>query len=243
MTDAISFGGGVNSVAMTILLVGEGWRGPIAFAETGCEWPETYSYMAMFERDWLAPRGLAITRVGAEWRPARYSRAPLLDYCEQIVAVPGHRNRWCTLDWKVRPLERWRQASSVDTLLVGIAADESHRARADMTCPLCERLVTRRGCMDIIAGAGLPIPPKSGCVMCFFQPVEQWRRLWQTHPEIFERVARLDDAILERKGYTILQDTRKRRCACARSQQDSRNRALCRAWTPAKLSTCAAGRA
>lgn len=34
--ELISFGAGVNSVAMTILLVNEGWRGPIVFCDTGC---------------------------------------------------------------------------------------------------------------------------------------------------------------------------------------------------------------
>ncbi len=206
---AISFGGGVNSVAMTIMLVNEGWRGPIVFAETGCEWPETYSYIEMFERDWLRPRGLSVTRLGAEWRPAVSRRAPLLDYCESIAAAPSPRNRWCTLDWKVRPLNRWAEAQHVGGLLVGIAADESHRARAEMMCPLCDRHITRQGCIDIIAAEGLPIPPKSGCIMCFFQGAEQWRRLWERHPDLFERVARLDDAMCARSGWTLMQDSHK----------------------------------
>lgn len=209
MTEAISFGGGVNSVAMTILLVNEGWRGPIAFAETGCEWPETYSYIEMFDRTWLQPRGLSVTRIGAEWRTAGYSRAPLIDYCESIVATPGHRNRWCTLDWKVRPIGRWREANSVDSLYIGIAADESQRKRNGMDCPLCDRLITRDGCKQIIVNGGLPVPPKSGCYMCFFQHPDQWRRLWELHPDLFERVARLDDALWEKGRYTILRDSRK----------------------------------
>jgi hypothetical protein len=212
MTDydgcAISFGGGVNSVAMTVMLVNEGWRGPIVYAETGCEWPETDSYVEMFERDWLAPRGLSIARLGAEWR-SKETQLPLLDYCEQRRIVPSHARRWCTTDWKRRPLVRWQKAHGVRAPLVGIAADESHRARAEMECPLCDRHVTRQSCKDIIVAEGLPVPPKSGCVMCFFQGVEQWRRLWEKHPGLFERVARLDDAVYA-KGYTLLQDTRKR---------------------------------
>jgi len=42
MTEMISFGAGVNSVAMTIMLVNSGWRGPIAFGDTEGEKPGFY---------------------------------------------------------------------------------------------------------------------------------------------------------------------------------------------------------
>ena len=88
--ELISYGGGVNSTAMTIMLVNDGWRGPIVFADTGAEWPETYCYMDYFEAEWLAPRGLTITRLGAEWRPEKKMRdcPSLLDYCESYGMVP-----------------------------------------------------------------------------------------------------------------------------------------------------------
>ena len=212
---ALSFGGGVNSTSLAILLVNEGWRGAIVFADTGCEIPETYSYMAMFERDWLAPRGLSITRLGAEWR-GKSKGLTLLEFCEQKRIVPSVFQRWCTTEWKRRPLDRWQEAHGIIRPLVGIAADESHRARADMDCPLCDRLITRDQCKAIIAAEGLPVPPKSGCVMCFFQGLDQWRRLWERHPDIFERLCRLDDAMTARMGvegrtkreYTLLKDRR-----------------------------------
>lgn len=205
--EAISFGGGVNSVAMTVMLGNEGWRGPVVMAETGCEWPETYSYADMFDREWLRPRGLSITRISAEYRSKSFS-CSLLEYCENRAIVPAKTHRWCTHEWKIKPLARWAKANDEPTLLVGIAADESHRS-PDRERPLCDRHITRDGCKRIIAEAGLPVPPKSGCVMCFFQPVEQWRELWRKHPDMFERVARLDDAMFAKRGYTLLQDGRK----------------------------------
>jgi len=33
----LSFGAGVNSTALAILLINEGWRGPIVFADPGCD--------------------------------------------------------------------------------------------------------------------------------------------------------------------------------------------------------------
>jgi 3'-phosphoadenosine 5'-phosphosulfate sulfotransferase (PAPS reductase)/FAD synthetase len=87
MSELISFGGGVNSTAMAIMLVNEGWRGPIVFSDTGCEWPETYCFMDMFESEWLKPRGLEITRIGAEWR-TEAREGSLVEYCEAHGMVP-----------------------------------------------------------------------------------------------------------------------------------------------------------
>jgi len=86
MSDCISFGGGVNSVAMAVLMVNEGWRGPIIMADTGCEWPETDAYVERFDRDWLQPRGLRIEHVGAEWRETGY-KPTLPDYFVHSTAT------------------------------------------------------------------------------------------------------------------------------------------------------------
>jgi len=203
MSDCISFGGGVNSVAMTVLMVNEGWRGPVVFAETGSEWPETDAYVAAFDRDWLQPRGLRIEHVGAEWR-ANSLRDTLDVYCETHRVIPGSFKRWCTSEYKWRPIHKWADAHNITVQHLGIAADESHR-KPDASRPLCERGITRAGCIDIIRAERLPVPRKSGCWLCPFQRRAQWRELWERHPDLYERAAALEDAATERRGvYTTL---------------------------------------
>ncbi len=193
MSELISFGGGVNSTAMTILLVNEGWRGPIVFADTSCEWPDTYAYMDAFEREWLAPRGLGITRLeGLPWQRVKGGLS-LIDYCEQSCVLPQAARRWCTIEWKVKPIGRWAEEHGICTQHIGIAADESHR-QPNKSRPLCERNITRQGCIEIIQAEGLDVPPKSGCYLCPFQRHEQWRELWRRYPELFERAMRIEEA-------------------------------------------------
>jgi hypothetical protein len=196
---AISFGGGVNSTAMTIMLINEGWRGPIVFADTSCEWPETYCYMRTFEA-WLSERRLAITRLtGAPWQTGA-ARLPLLDFCESKPQLPSPAFRWCTTDWKRRPCERWLRAHpEITAWLIGIAADESRRM-PDATRPLVDRHIDRQGCIRIIQDAGLSVPPKSGCVMCPYQRVDQWRRLWEVHPDIYARVEDIEQNVIKTHG-------------------------------------------
>ena len=201
---AISYGAGVNSTAMVIMLVGDGWRGPIVFADTSCEWPETYCYMEMFGRDWLRPRGLRVTTLGSEWRSS-LSKAPLIDYCEYGhtgcgPTLPGIGFRWCTKDWKIRPMDRWLRANpAVTEYLIGIAADESHR-RPEGVRPLVDRHIGREDCIRIIQDAGLSVPQKSGCYICPFQTVAQLRRLWDLHPELYERVQCIEESVIAQRG-------------------------------------------
>jgi 3'-phosphoadenosine 5'-phosphosulfate sulfotransferase (PAPS reductase)/FAD synthetase len=187
--DILSFGAGVNSVALAIHAINDGWAGEIVFADTGCEWPETMCYLSYFEREWLAPRGRSVTVLGGmPWQKYK-GGVPLIDYCEAMAVIPLCSVRWCTAEWKVEPLKRYAAGRST---MIGIASDERHR-QPDAIRPLVERGIDREGCIRIIEAAGLDVPQKSGCYICPFMRVSQWRELWQRHPELFERAARLEE--------------------------------------------------
>lgn len=203
----LSFGAGVNSTALAILLVNEGWRGHIVFSDTGTEWPDTYCFMDYFEREWLKPSGLQIERLGAEWRSA--SRCvSLLELCEQRRMIPVGNKRWCTTDYKRHPLGKWmsRHGYERETEMLGIAADESWRM-ATRVRPLCDRGIDRDGCVKIIQAEGLDVPRKSGCYICPFQRDSQWRELWQRYPELFARAEALE--------IDITRNGRKKNAPCA----------------------------
>jgi 3'-phosphoadenosine 5'-phosphosulfate sulfotransferase (PAPS reductase)/FAD synthetase len=196
----LSYGGGVNSTALAILAVNEGWRGHIVFSDTGTEWPDTYCFMDLFERDWLAPRGLHIERLGAEWRH-KGRREHLIDYCERARVVPMGMRRWCTIEYKIKPLQAWCAArglsNDVDVML-GIAADESWRMMSACR-PLVDRGIDRDGCVRIIQAEGLPVPRKSGCYICPFQKDSQWRELWTRNPDLFTRAERMEENARRRR--------------------------------------------
>ena len=200
MSELISFGAGVNSTAMTIMLVNQGWRGPIVFADTGVEWPETYCYLTYFEREWLAPRGLAVTILGADYRALVPGCNPrtLIEHCEHYRVTPFPAMRWCTAGWKTDVLDHWCAANGNPTQLVGMAADEAHRQKG-RACPLIDRGIDRKGCIKVIQAEGLDVPQKSGCWICPFMGKHQWRELWMRHPNLFERAACLEEAATERR--------------------------------------------
>ena len=190
----ISYGGGVDSSALVILLINRGWRGHIAFADTGAEMPETYCFMDYFEASWLRPRGLAITHLkGMPWQRVGGGET-LIEKCQRNRVIPLLFNRWCTVEWKIKPLARYAKSLGLDpaNTMVGIDAGEAWRQKG-RNCPLVEEGIDRQGCVEIIRAEGLEVPRKSGCWICPGQRISQWRQLWQEHPDLFERAARLEE--------------------------------------------------
>ncbi|MEL6558370.1 MAG: hypothetical protein AAFQ94_09310 [Bacteroidota bacterium] len=53
----------------------------------------------------------------------------------------------------------------------------------------------RSDCNKFIKSLGLPIPPKSSCTFCPYQRNSEWQDLKLNHPDEFEKVALLDEAI------------------------------------------------
>jgi len=193
-SDILSYGAGVNSTALAILLINQGWRGEIIFADTGTEWPDTYCFIVHFENKWLRPRGFEIVRLkGMPWQRTGKNVGmqghSLIKYCEAARVIPLAAMRWCTSEWKVKPMKRYTDGQQV---MLGIAADEAHRKGGALR-PLVEAGIDRQGCIDIIDAEGLPVPRKSGCYICPFQRDEQWRELWENHPDLFERAMRLEE--------------------------------------------------
>ena len=207
MNEMVSFGAGVNSAAMVIEMVSLGWRGHIVFADPGAEHPDTYCWMDMFERDWLKQRGLEIVRVSPETYPDLYPpnyRRSLIEVCRAKGIVPIMFNRWCTTEYKRKPLTKWALEHDVDIQYLGIALDERRRAKyverkgIALEYPLVDNGITRGGCKTIIRDAGLPVPPKSGCWFCPFQRRSQWRALYDLRPDLFDLAVALDDAAIEK---------------------------------------------
>lgn len=203
----VSLGAGVQSSALAVLnaLGKVEPRASVAvFADTGCEWPETYEFLLGHLKPWLEDRGMAVVVV---------SSGNLYDYCYTRSVLPvvfGDNRvsrRQCTAKFKLQPIRHWLRGMGVRhaTVMLGITVEESHRARPSRTrwisniYPLLEMGWTRRDCARLLLDMGLPIPPKSRCWICPMQPLDAWRLLAVQHPELFERAAALEERAIARR--------------------------------------------
>lgn len=189
----LSFGGGVNSVALMIVLLREGFPlDEAVFADTGGEVPETYEYLDI-ARDYLADHEVHLTIVSKRGRS-------LYETAWNRRVFPSAIWRWSTRDYKVTPIQRhYRTLDAHINQYLAIAWDEIHRmkdSRVDYVTnlyPLIDRRLTRADCVTIIEEAGLPIPQRSSCFFCPFNSLDRWRWLYERHPDLFEKAIALEE--------------------------------------------------
>ena len=189
----LSFGGGVNSVALMVVLLREGLPlDEAVFADTGGEVPETYEYLET-ARQYLADHEIPLTVVSKRGRS-------LYETAWERRVIPSAIWRWSTRDYKITPIQRhYRSLDGHINQYLAIAWDEIHRmknSRVDYITnlyPLIDRRLTRADCLDIIEEAGLPTPQRSSCFFCPFNSVDRWRWLHKTHPDLFDKAVALEE--------------------------------------------------
>lgn len=195
MRKYLSFGAGVNSTALMMLLLDEGVEFEAVFVDTGCEWPETYDHLHRlreegYEFTWLKPE-VSGTRT-------------LYEYLVKYKTLPSWGRRLCTSKWKRLPFDRYVEKPC--TAYIGYDQGERHRHLRDrkgihFEYPLREREINRQGCKKIIRDHGLPVPRRSGCWLCPFQSLVVWTRLRLTYPDLFRKAVALED--MNPRGFTF----------------------------------------
>ena len=200
---ALSFGGGVQTTALLVMAVrGEVERPDlVAFADTGCEWPETYDYISRY----IKP---LVEKAEIEFVTVKHPSKTLLEYYWHYRAIPMPQSRACTHNFKISPISKLYGQRGIQKEWVGFSAEEGGRAsrkkpirkgvKADF--PLITLGLTRADCAAEIARFGLPEPLKSSCVCCPFQHPSRIALLSQRHPDLFEQVGKLEDRSLSRLG-------------------------------------------
>ena len=198
MKNYLSFGGGVNSVAMYLMLMDQGVEFEAVFVDHGSDWPETYEYVKYF-----ISTGHPITIL----KPDVENCASLLEYCHKYRMTPSRIHRWCTDKFKVGVVYKYVDRPCF--MFIGIDAGEANRAKINSNkgvenrWPLIEWGVDRDGCKRLITKAGLNMPMKSGCFYCPFQRVGQWRKLRKEHPNLFceaQKLERIENEKRAEKG-------------------------------------------
>lgn len=215
----VAYGLGVDSTAALVGLHARGVRPDlILFADTGSEKQETYDYLPVIQ-EWLARVGFPpVVVVKKEvkdfkhWPPYR----SLGENCLTNGTLPslafGFKS--CSLKWKVYPQEqyakRWQPALDCWAAggkvrkVIGYDASPNDRRRYaqaqgvedkkyDYWYPLIEWGWTRDECKRVIAGTGLPVPPKSACYFCpATQPEElhEHRKVYLRYIVVMEARAR-----------------------------------------------------
>lgn len=212
----VSYGGGVNSVAVLVRLVQLGQvPRAIVMADPGSERQGTVAFRDGPLVPWLTAQGFppvtVVDRVTEGQHVARAWRLERLeDECLRLESLPSVAYGWkkCSAKYK-GDTQRWwaaRQpwmraewaAGRKITKVIGYDADEQRRVlkafqnpweneRFAPRYPLVEAGWDRDECERQIVQAGLPLPPKSACTFCPNNSLQEWEQLRREEPEAFAR--------------------------------------------------------
>jgi len=117
-----------------------------------------------------------------------------------VYTPTGKTQTFCSNEWKARVVERYaRRVLGLQgplTNWIGFSLDERKRVKGHdgRRYPLLELSLSRQDCLALIAGAGLPPPPKSRCFMCPHQHNAEWREV-RERPELWQQAIALDNEV------------------------------------------------
>ena len=210
---AVSLSGGKDSSYLLLQMIERGMPiDAVLSADTDMEFPEMYGHLEKLDDLLYRERGIHITTLrhpkGFEWlmfdepkqKPKTLENRARLGIPPCGNGWPGIRVRWCTgqlkthlISKEVNRLKRDKNAIHY----VGIAADEAWRCKAEKY-PLVDWGVTESealwGCYDrgFDFGGLYEIYHRASCWCCPFQRIEELRRLRKHHPELWDKLMKLD---------------------------------------------------
>lgn len=172
------------------------------FTDTGYELPETNAFI-----DQLEERLGYINRLNARSLNNIEGRGEV-DFSSLLKKhqnfLPSQRDRWCTIQLKLKPFEQWAETLIADGYeiinYVGIRADEPNRTGLltsdkpiTTVMPFRDDGIVKSDIENILNRNGLELPEyyswrsRSGCSFCFYQKKIEWIRLKENHPDLFEQ--------------------------------------------------------
>jgi hypothetical protein len=208
-----SCGGGTQSAAVAALIVQGELPKPAAavIADTGREASETWRYYERTLKPALAGVGVDLVRLPHDWATVDLfsgadEKTVLMPMFTDQNGTPGQTAKFCSNEWKARPVERYYRSLGFKggKILIGFSVDEFYRCRShdpsakwNHTYPLIDRRMTRADCIALVLRMGWPTPPRSSCYMCPYRTDAEWLHLKRTDPIDFETAIRLEYRIRE----------------------------------------------
>ena len=201
-----SFGGGLNSAAIMILIKRGLIPRPdyIVIADTAREAQATWDYIDNVANPYLAQIGLSV-----EIAPHSLATVDLYsgngDILIPAYTQTGKLPTFCSNEWKQRVVYRWLRSRGVKEcdMMIGFSMDDLERVKParekwiNRVYPLLDMHMTRRDCTWLFEDEKLPPPVRSACWMCPHRDNDDWRTLKNEYPDDFAKAIQLEKEIRE----------------------------------------------
>jgi len=215
----VSYGGGVQSTALLVLAAQRELDFPLfLFANVGhdSEHPDTLAYVEQIATPYAKANGIELVTLQQTIHGEPDTLLQRIHRTKKSIPIPVRRSggkpfsRTCTVDFKIRVTakEVRRRGATKDNPAItalGFSLDEIHRMSNNtepyrqLVYPLVDLRLTRQDCINVIARAGIAVPPPSACYFCPFHSPTAWRRLKTTRPDLFQKAVDLERYLTDRQ--------------------------------------------
>lgn len=215
--EILSYGGGVQTIAMCVLVAQGKLPRPDAViaADTKREMPTTWAYA----REYAAP---LLASIGLDLHIAPHDLATVDLYGKNgdllvpVYTATGKLPTYCSTEWKARVVARYaRQVLGLTGELVnwiGFSLEERRRVKGETgrRYPLLDLMLSRADCERIILDAGLPLPAKSRCYHCPHQSPAEWLEV-RDDAALWADAVAIDDEVRDNdeRGGVYLHESRR----------------------------------
>ena len=184
----LSYGAGVGSEALRLWLLENEWPHEAVYVDHGCDWPETQEFVKTIPN-------LTIIK------PKSRGFDNLYKHCIHYKMVPSLHPRWCTVEFKIIPFNKYVKHPCI--VYLGYTIDEAHRAKQSEQedilyhYPLIAMRWTRKDCEAYIKSQNMPVPMRSMCWLCPQQTQGEWKLLRKRHLDLYNKVKELERLNME----------------------------------------------
>ncbi len=211
MKKFISFSGGVESSTMCVLF---GNKADGIFSDTGFEHKEIYDRIALVEK-WVQDfhrKDFKIHKIKAKAKLHGKTIDNLQDYIIEAKFYPSFKARYCTGEFKIKPIDNFLEQFKEAELMIGLNADEidkrtgnhGNKKFVNYSYPLADNNITRAGCIAILKKVGLyPSFPaymqRGGCIGCYYKSKKEYEAMALLNPAEFKIVEELESEIQDKR--------------------------------------------
>jgi len=167
----------------------------LAYLDTGSEHEDNKRFLKDVEK-WLKKDVVVL-------KSEKYE--DIWDVFEKTRWLVGPAGARCTTELKKKLRQQFEEPE--DLQVFGYTVEEKKRVERfkknnpemNIWCPLIDRNLTKADCHEIISQAGIEIPKmyrlgyeNNNCIGCPKGQMTYWNRIRRTHPDVFERMAKVE---------------------------------------------------
>ena len=225
MIESLSFGGGVQSNAIAVLIEQGKLPKPdiVVIADTRYETGSTWEYWEAHGKPLFDRLGIPAHRVTrADTTLTKDRIPPIMKYSggKRALQIPaflhypdgkrGKLQNYCSGNWKRGVVHSHLTKQFPDAKhireWIGFSTDEIRRAQRKkisdgkwrIRFPLIEQRISRKQAIALVAAHGWPPPPRSSCYICPYRSNREWRDLRDNRPKEWQAAQHIEKHLRKR---------------------------------------------